>query len=129
MSVNVDIQNLRTRPVGTNGPNQFLQTGIESLAISSGIRVDALIINGVRHGGPGGSVGEVLEFEADEYINRIEVNSGTVLDRLEITTNKGRQIEGGGTGGSRTNVRGMIVSLGGTYGNVMNSINIEGVFE
>lgn len=123
MSVNVDIRNLSTRTFGGSGGSLFLQTGIQSLALRSGKYVDAIIINGTSYGGPGGTITKTITFAADEYISRIEIRKGVYVDQLEITTNKGQSIQGGGRGGSASTVEGMIVSLGGRSGVLLDRID------
>ena len=44
-----------------------------------------------------------LELEDDEFINRVEVRSGAIIDKVTCFTNKGRSVAAGGNGGSMSN--------------------------
>jgi hypothetical protein len=110
---------------GGNGGGEFAPDYIQSLAIRTGEEVDAIIINGKKNGGDGGSLSTTLIFDSDEYISQILIRSGSRVDRLEFTTNKGRKIGGGGNGGSETVLSGIrVVAIGGRAGSRLDQIQI-----
>ena len=110
---------------GGDGGSQFAPDYIQSLAIRTGSEVDAIIINGSKHGGDGGSISTTLIFDTDEYISSVKIRSGARVDNLIFTTNKGRSIGGGGNGGSYhelTNIR--VIAIGGRSGSRLDQIQI-----
>jgi hypothetical protein len=110
---------------GGGGGSEFAADYIQSLAIRSGSEVDAIIINGTKHGGGGGSMSTTLIFDSDEYISAITIRSGSRVDNLQFTTNKGRKIGGGGSGGSEhilNNIR--VIAIGGRSGSRLDQIQI-----
>ena len=118
-------QNGGTWAGGGNGGDPFGAAAFSSVRISGGNFVDALIINGSRHGGSGGSLSEELTLRSGEYINRVAVRHGDFIDRLEFHTNQGRSIGGGGTGGNETvrqNVK--VTHIGGRTGDFVDQITV-----
>lgn len=114
-----------TNSYGGSGGSAFAPDYIQSLAIRTGSEVDAIIINGTRHGGDGGSQSTTLIFDSDEYINEITIRSGSRVDKLEFKTNKGRSIGGGGSGGSPTTLTGIrVIAIGGRSGSRLDQIEI-----
>lgn len=110
---------------GGDGGSQFAPDYIQSLAIRSGAEVDAIIINGTKHGGDGGGMSTTLIFDTDEYISTVKIRSGSRVDNLTFITNKGRSIGGGGGGGSEqilTNIR--VIAIGGRSGARLDQIQI-----
>lgn len=110
---------------GGDGGSTFDTDYIKSLALRTGKVVDAIIINGNKHGGDGGSISTTLIFDSDEYISSITIRSGSLVDNLQFTTNKGRTIGGGGTGGSvnvLNNIR--VIAIGGKSGKKLDQIQI-----
>ena len=95
----VNYQDLVTKVFGGNGGNSFTERGVKKIAIRSGSAIDAIIINGEQFGGNGGKLSETITLAPDEYISRMEIRHGSRIDALEITTNRGQQIGGGGNGG------------------------------
>lgn len=124
----VNIQNLTTRSFGGNGGNPFNQRGIKTLTIRHGAYVDAIIINGEQFGGNGGQLSNTITFAPNEFIARIEIRHGSYIDFLEITTNLGQQITGGGNGGSPMTITGEIVAIGGRSGDFVDQLDILGDF-
>ena len=117
---------IETKNFGGNGGNQFEIEAVKSLGLRSGGRIDALLLNGTRHGGNGGVEGTTLEFHPDEYIDRIVIRHGSRIDRIEIHTNKERTLNGGGTGGVReelTNIR--VFGLGGNSGGELDKLRVR----
>ena len=124
--MNLNIQSLATKQFGGSGGNLFTQRGIKTIAIRHGRLVDAIIINNEKFGGPGGIQTDTLTLDEDEYINRIDIRHGEFIDRLEISTNKGNKIEGGGQGGTLSTVRGIIVAIGGRGARLVDQLRILG---
>lgn len=61
--------------------------------------VDRISISGESHGGRGGERSPQLILQKEEYIERIEIRSGSQIDFVKFTTNLGQSIGGGGDGG------------------------------
>ncbi len=101
---------------------------IRSIAIEGDESVDAIIINGTKHGGGGGDPLGELTLAEGEYINRIEVRYGNRIDRLEVWTNKSRHIGGGGDGGSLAIREGKITEIGGWSGENLDDLVVKGKF-
>jgi len=105
-------------PVRVDGAGATLQ-------LRSGNSVDAIIINGTRRGGEGGSLGDELTLASGEYVTQVVVREGGVVDRLEFTTNRGNTISGGGSGGSETTLRNVkVLKIGGRSGNLLDRIEL-----
>ena len=118
-------QNSGTWVAGSSGGDPFGAAAVSSIRVSGGNFVDALVINGSRYGGSGGSLSEKLVLRSGEYINCVVVRQGDFLDRLEFHTNQGRSIGGGGTGGSETllqNIR--VTHIGGRAGDFVDQITV-----
>ncbi|MEO4006421.1 MULTISPECIES: hypothetical protein [unclassified Flavobacterium] len=125
MELEVVSQGMVIKTVGGTGGSEFASDYIRSIGIYSGTEVDSITINGSKHGGGGGRDGGTLILGSDEYINRIAVRSGARIDRLVLSTNKGRTIGGGGNGGSETileNIR--VVAIGGKSGARVDQLRI-----
>lgn len=103
---------------GTGG--EYFNTGslfpfrIAELRISSGKYIDSIQIiyvreegdrctdsylEGNRYGGTGGTM-KTFRLACDEFIVKLGGKYGRYVDSLYVMTNKGRQMEWGGTGGS-----------------------------
>lgn len=111
--------------LGENGGNAFTAVAPSQIQLRHGAFVDAIILNGRRHGGTGGNATGVLQLRAEEYINRMVVRHGRFVDRIEITTNFGRSLSGGGNGGNVTalnNIR--VLTLGGRSGQFLDQIQV-----
>jgi len=124
----INIQNLVTKSLGGSGGAAFTQRGIDTLAIRHGSYVDAIIINGKQFGGNGGQLSNTITLASNEYISRVEVRQGNYIDHLEITTNLGQQITGGGNGGNPVTITGEIVAFGGRSGDYVDQLDILGDF-
>ncbi|MGB1015816.1 MAG: jacalin-like lectin, partial [Nannocystaceae bacterium] len=107
----------------------FDRQKIQSIAIRAGSRLDALVINGVRYGGDGGGLSETLTLRPSEHINCVIVRSGSSIDGIDIYTNHGRHIGGGGNGGAEHIVTGRLLAIGGWHDNLMRGLEIETVAE
>ncbi|AJQ92836.1 jacalin-like lectin [Gynuella sunshinyii] len=89
-----------------NPPNDFLQ--LDRVTLCGGRLVDSVevvYIDGSgnvysygKHGGNGGSC-KTLNFMSGEYISKVSGKSGSEVDSLTITTNMGRTLSVGGSGG------------------------------
>jgi len=124
----INIQNLVTQSYGGSGGATFTQRGIETVAIRHGSYVDAIIINGEQFGGNGGELSDTITLASNEYISRMEIRQGKYIDYLEITTNLGQQITGGGNGGNLVTLTGGIVAVGGRSGSYIDQLEILGNF-
>ncbi len=124
----INIQNLVTQSYGGSGGDTFTQRGIETVAIRHGSYVDAIIINGEQFGGNGGELSDTITLASNEYISRMEIRQGKYIDYLEITTNLGQQITGGGNGGNLVTLTGGIVAVGGRSGSYIDQLEILGNF-
>jgi hypothetical protein len=125
----INIQELFTQTFGGNGGGSFTGRGIETIAIRHGSQVDAIIINGEKFGGDGGSMAGPITLKKDEYIDRMEIRHGGVIDYLLIHTNKNQEIRGGGTGGDFSKIEGIIVAIGGRSGARVDQLQILGDFK
>ena len=128
----------KTVTFGGSGGGYFAPQPVRSIAIRAGRLVDAVVINGVRYGGGGGSQTHTLTLGHYEYISEVTVRSQRLVDYIKITTNFGRSIEAGGNGGTAstfglhiggdaedsdqlviqgqpTNIRRMVIGGSGTY--------------
>lgn len=63
-------------------------TNIKTLALAGYTFLDRIIINGVTHGGPGGTLTKTITLSDGEFFNGITLRSGGVIDMLSISTNK-----------------------------------------
>lgn len=115
-----------TETLGGGGGNKFAPLNITSIAIRHGNKVDAIIINGKRFGGGGGVQTQTLTLGEDEYISKMIVRHGQVIDYLVIYTNSGRFIGGGGDGGRETIIEGKMLKIGGRSGNKLDCLDIIG---
>jgi hypothetical protein len=113
----IDIQNLEGKSFGGQGGNPFVPRGIRTIAIRSGERIDAIIINGERFGGNGGKLSDTLTLAENEYISKVTVKSGTLVDYIKIETSEKQSIHGGGKGGYKKDTfSGIIAAIGGRHG-------------
>ena len=114
-----------TARYGGLGGRSFDAATPRSLQLRAGNSVDALILNGSRHGGAGGDLGSSLQLGSGEYISRVEVRHGNYVDRLVFTTNEGRVLSGGGGGGTLARLDGVrVTSIGGRSGDYLDYIEI-----
>jgi hypothetical protein len=115
-----------TEAFGGNGGTLFEIEAVKSLGVRSHARIDALLLNGSRRGGAGGTEREILEFHPDEYINYLAIKSGARVDRLEIGTNKGRGFNYGGNGGTAVALRNIrVLGLGGNSGSELDKLRVR----
>ena len=76
---------------------------------------DAVVINGVRYGGGGGSQTHTLVLKPCEYILRSQALTAPGRFYIKITTNFD-EAEAGGNGGTASTYRGKITHIGGRRG-------------
>ncbi len=110
---------------GGNGGTEFPLEAVKSIAIRHGVNVDAIVVNGTKHGGSGGTATKTLELAAGEYINKIEVSSSLFVNYLKITTNKGNSIEGGKKDGKTETIGGEVLAIGGRQGNLLDQLKVR----
>lgn len=112
---------------GGRGGSEFDIAGFEEIGLRSGNRIDALLLDGERHGGNGGSAQSALSLSSNEYIDQMSVRSGSRIDRLELRTNLGRtMVHGGGGGehrGTLKNIR--VLGFGGRAGSELDQLAIH----
>jgi len=115
-----------TQAVGGDGGKPFDIEAINEIGVRSGERIDALFLNGNRHGGGGGRERERFTLTNGEYINYISVRHGRLIDRLEFRTNLGRTMRHGGGGGRQTEFKDIrVLGLGGRSGNELDKLRIH----
>ena len=115
-----------TKSYGGSGGGYFAPQPVRSIAIRAGRLVDAIVINGVRYGGGGGSQTHTLVLKPCEYISEVTVRSQRLVDYIKITTNFGRSIEAGGSGGTASTYRGKITHIGGRRGRLLDQLILQG---
>ena len=131
--MNVDISRLSSESFGGNGGHPFSMEGVTSVGLRAGQWIDAIIINGIQHGGDGGSPSDVIEIDYDnyDYISRIIIQTGerdgsNVITYLKIITNQGESIEGGISDGESHPIPGKIIALGGRSGRYLDKLEVFG---
>ena len=122
----VDHSKIVTTPFGGDGGSEFAKSIIQEIGLRTGSRVDQIRINGEAHGGNGGSDQGSITLSDDEYINKINVRSGSEVDYVEFSTNLNNTIGGGGSGGSQTLLEDIrVIAIGGRSGSRVDKLNIE----
>lgn len=134
---------IETLAFGGNGGSSFDEQFVRSIGFSAGGLVDAIVLNGERFGGSGGSEGRVLEFGPDEYIKELTIMTGRArikgrprkrrsrsVFKISFKTNRGRTLEAGtGTAGKdRTSVTlsGIrVLAIGGSSGRRLDKLRIK----
>lgn len=93
---------LNTHPIGGDGGGAFASVAtasIQSLTLKGGSIVDAIVINGTRHGGTGGAETAALNLSGSDitqidYIVR-QFKGSTVIGYLKISSSNGQSIAAG----------------------------------
>ncbi len=134
---------IETLAFGGNGGNSFDEQFVRSIGFSAGGLVDAIVLNGQRFGGSGGSEGRILEFGPEEYINELTIMTGRArikgrprkrrsrsVFKILLKTNRGRSLEAGtGTAGKdRTSITlsGIrVLAIGGSSGRRLDKLRIK----
>ncbi|MGM3173012.1 jacalin-like lectin [Dickeya lacustris] len=114
-----------TSVYGGNGGSPFIHKVVYKLGLRTGSRVDQIQINDENHGGNGGSALGAITLGNNEYINRVDLRSGSEIDYVKFTTNKGTSLGGGGNGGGAhvlENVR--VLYIGGRSGSRVDALDI-----
>lgn len=121
-----------TKPVGGNGGKPFAIEAVRTIGFRSGKRVDALLLNGSRKGGKGGSESVVLELQGDEYIDHMEIWSNksrgksTRIHGISFRTSRGRSLSAGRESGTKTTLSGVrILGLGGNSGAELDKLRVR----
>lgn len=116
-----------TKYFGGNGGGQFPDSvNIRSIGISCGQYIDQIRINRNAYGGNGGGKMDDITLSSDDYISKIEINSGQFIDHLKFTFNNNCTYEGGGSGGGRTvldNIR--VISFAGRAGQYLDQLAVK----
>ena len=112
---------------GGNGGRPFVSAAPWQLSIWTGAWVDGIILNGQLHGRRGGWNEQTLKLQPGEYINRMVIGAGPLVDRLEFYTNYSQVISGGtsGQGGipeTFDNIR--VLMIGGRSGAYLDRIEV-----
>lgn len=114
---------LTTRTFGGSGGNAFEVTPVRTLRLRTGSMVDQIDIDGQAHGGGGGGASPLLVLESGEFINRIEIRSGSRIDFVSFSTNRGQRVDGGGSGGRPTTLENIrLVAISGKSGSMVDSL-------
>jgi hypothetical protein len=116
-----------TQEFGGGGGNPFEMEYPNSLGVRAEGYVDALILNGINHGGGGGNGLPEQELGDGDYWSEFEVHSAKYVDWLRIRSKNGLELSGGGTGGEkRVAVQGArILRIGGAGEGYLDRIKIE----
>jgi len=116
---------IKTASFGGNGGGAFEKQVVDNISIRTGKFVDQIKINNVQHGGNGGGDRGSIVLNDNEYINTVELRSGSYIDFVKFTTNEGRVMGGGGSGGGHhllENIR--VLAIGGRTGAYVDKLDI-----
>ena len=109
----------------SGGGKKFDLRPFKSIGLRTGVRLDAVILDGERFGGIGGNESDILTFDADEYISEVTAKTGNAFDSLMIKTNKGRSLSGGGTGGKASSIsNARVLEIGGNSGSLIDKLRV-----
>jgi len=116
-----------TTQCGGNGGNDFANQSPDKIGLRYGSGVDALVLNGIQHGGNGGSATSQFELDPGDYWTHVVIRSGTNVDYLELGSKNGRVVKGGGGGGNvclnLNDVK--VIKIGGRSGEMLDNIRVE----
>jgi hypothetical protein len=114
---------VRNIAIGGNHGEDFDIEVVRSIGFRHTNNVEAIILNGTRHGDNQGKETETLELQPEEYISRLAVTTvnekgETRVRHIELTTSENRRLEAGApTSGEKTVLSGVrILGLGGNAG-------------
>jgi len=120
---------MRIQTFGGPGGDAFTTVSPKSIKLHWGQTLDALILNGVQHGGDGGDHKLGMELADDDYWSEFLVQSGKFVDFLYFKSKSGKEVGGGGNGGRlpdlARNLR--IVSIGGKAGNGKRGTRLDSI--
>lgn len=121
-----------TTPIGGDGGKSFEIQAVRTIGFRSGNRVDALVLNGSRKGGKGGSESQVLELQGDEYIEHMEIwdkkhkTKSQRIHKISLRTSRGRTLSAGKASGRKTTLSDVrVLGLGGNSGGELDKLRIR----
>lgn len=118
---------IQTIALGGDGGKSFDEQTVRSIGFRSGERVDAILLNGERHGGNGGKERLVFELQPDEYIDEMTVWRGGRIHRIKLSTSRGRSMDVGQSGGKNAitlkDIR--VLGIGGKSGEELDKLRIR----
>ncbi|QPM92182.1 jacalin-like lectin [Pseudooceanicola algae] len=118
---------IQTIAIGGDGGKSFEEKTVRSIGFRSGERVDAIILNGERHGGNGGKERPIFEMQSDEYIDEMTIWRGGRIHRIKLTTSRGRAMDVGQSGGKQSitlkDIR--VLGIGGKSGEELDKLRIR----
>jgi hypothetical protein len=101
-------------PTGVN-TLQLCQGGVPGLDDKESYVV-SININGKSYPPtPSGTTTGTLTLQGSEYITKIVVQWGYIVDNLDITTSENQRLAAGGSSGKQSTVTGTILAIGGIY--------------
>lgn len=107
----------RSFTFGANGETAFpLVRNIRTIAFRAGSFIDSIIINGMAFGGSGGNLTKTLEIDPGDYVSRLIINHGAVIDYIRLDTNDGQTLIAGGDGGHSSVLEGKLTGFSGMTG-------------
>jgi hypothetical protein len=117
----------KTLEFGGGGGDEFPMEYPTSIGFRTAAEVDAVDLNGVRHGGGGGGPTPVLTLDQDDYWSEFEVHSGGRVDYVRFRSKQGQEISGGGGGGEKREVvKGVrLLRVGGRSAGRLDQIRLE----
>jgi hypothetical protein len=117
----------KTLEFGGQGGDGFAMEYPTTIGFRTGAEVDAVNLNGARHGGGGGQPTPELTLDQDDYWSEFEVHSGGRVDYVRLRSKQGHEIGGGGGGGEkREAVKGIrLLRVGGRSGGGLDQIRLE----
>ncbi|MEL6450600.1 MAG: jacalin-like lectin [Pseudomonadota bacterium] len=117
---------------GTHGTDFDIQT-VRSIGFRATDMIEAVLLNGVRHGDNQGRETDVLELQQDEYINELVVyeSHDTKKDEhrvrgVTLTTSLNRSLTAGTLRGPSRTLKNMrIIGLGGNSGHMLFNLRVR----
>ncbi|MEM1299176.1 MAG: jacalin-like lectin [Pseudomonadota bacterium] len=123
---------IRNIAIGHNHGTNFDIEVVRSIGFRFTSRVEAILLNGTRHGDNQGHETETLEMQPEEYISRLEVTTliekgETRVRHIKLTTSLNRTLEAGSAGsGEKTVLSGVrILGLGGNVGHQLFMLRVR----
>ena len=120
-----------TKPIGGDGGKSFDVEAIRTIGFRAGNRVDAILLNGSRKGGGGGSESEVLELQGDECISHMDIwvkkhKRSRRVFKVFLRTSRGRTLSAGKEGGTKTTLSGIrVLGIGGKSGDELDKLRVR----
>ncbi|WP_424933603.1 jacalin-like lectin [Amaricoccus macauensis] len=122
---------IKTIAIGGSHGADFGIEPVRSIGFRETVNVEAILLNGVRHGDNQGDETETLEFQNDEYIEELVIHEGqskgeNFIRGIKVTTSLGRTLSAGTFDGQVTVIKGArIVGLGGNEGHVLFKLRVR----